>query len=541
MKNTGFNRAVAALAAVAHRFDGDAAHEAKQRTLKLVHRTALQDSPALTRYHDLLLFLLAHPSDQTMVDLIETEIVRLEQFLRKTRGRHSKYLQNQGLPWVNMVMSFSHDATRWLLDHPHCKIDIDSFSDEAPADLNAILKLTLSTAEHSETTMGLENDTLLDSLGVRKNQRLRFIVNEIDRFDPRPYLKDHLYESLGLFSLLTPTNKQFSKAFNRLPMRGQPYWQRKLLRDYDPRQLIEMPLPAPRNLRNRKALEEMIRVIQNTMILTCRETDPATYLDPRTLRVVDLEHGLTVAVFSMTPKRQLALESYVGFTLFKNGLAAAYGGAWLLGPRAAFGMNIFEPYRGGESGFMMCQLLRAYRQLFGASYFEVDAYQFGLNNPEGLKSGAFWFYYRHGFRPLDPALAALAERERAKMRRQPGYRSSERTLLRFTQSDVALNLEPRLPPNSYALLKPVTGMIARRYGGDRHTAELACMAAFEKATGRFGDMTEETRLFALEMALVAEANKITDPRRLKALRQQVDCRASDIYAYQRGWIDYFKQ
>ena len=64
-------------------------------------------------------------------------------------------------------------------------------------------------------------------------------------------------------------------------------------------------------------------------------------------------------------------------------------------------MNIFEPYRGGESGFMMCQVLRVYRQRFGVRFFEVDATQFGLDNPDGIASGAFWFYYRHGFRPLD--------------------------------------------------------------------------------------------------------------------------------------------
>ena len=61
------------------------------------------------------------------------------------------------------------------------------------------------------------------------------------------------------------------------------------------------------------------------MALTGRETDPATYLDARSLRIFDLERGLSVAIFGMTPERQLVLESYVGFTLFKNGLPVAYG------------------------------------------------------------------------------------------------------------------------------------------------------------------------------------------------------------------------
>jgi hypothetical protein len=179
--------------------------------------------------------------------------------------------------------------------------------------------------------------------------------------------------------------------------------------------LMNQPLPPPRRL-GADARAELVRVLRNTMALTSRETDPATYLDARALRVYALERGLAVALFGMTPERQLPLESYVGFTLFKNGLPVAYGGAWVMGERAAFGMNIFEPFRGGESGFMMCQVLRAYRQAFKVRYFEVDAHQFGLDNPDGIASGAFWFYYRHGFRPLSAPLQRLALQEEAHRR-----------------------------------------------------------------------------------------------------------------------------
>jgi hypothetical protein len=176
--------------------------------------------------------------------------------------------------------------------------------------------------------------------------------------------------------------------------------------------LMNQPLPPPRRL-GADARAELVRVLRNTMALTSRETDPATYLDARALRVYALERGLAVALFGMTPERQLPLESYVGFTLFKNGLPVAYGGAWVMGERAAFGMNIFEPFRGGESGFMMCQVLRAYRQAFKVRYFEVDAHQFGLDNPDGIASGAFWFYYRHGFRPLSAPLRAWRYKKRS--------------------------------------------------------------------------------------------------------------------------------
>ena len=119
------------------------------------------------------------------------------------------------------------------------------------------------------------------------------------------------------------------------------------------------------------------------MVLTGRETDTSTYMDENSFRLFELERGISVAIYGMTPERQLPLESYVGYTLFKNGFPAAYGGAWVFGERSLFGINVFEQFRGGESGFILCQLLRVYRQAFNVNYFEVEPYQFGLDNPEG--------------------------------------------------------------------------------------------------------------------------------------------------------------
>ncbi len=198
--------------------------------------------------------------------------------------------------------------------------------------------------------------------------------------------------------------------------------QKDIVKKFDVAGLIDTPLPAPRAMSPAER-DEAILVLKNTMALTVRETDPCTYLEPGSLRIVDLERGLACAIFGMTPDRQLPLESYVGFTLFKNGLPVAYGGSWIFGPRAAFGMNIFEPYRGGESGTMMAQVLRTYRQTFRVDYFEVDAHQFGLDNPDGIASGAYWFYHRHGFRSIAATLDALAASEKARIERRPGYRS----------------------------------------------------------------------------------------------------------------------
>lgn len=140
---------------------------------------------------------------------------------------------------------------------------------------------------------------------------------------------------------------------------------------------------------------------------------------------------------------------------------------------------------------------------------------------------------------MDAALARLAERERAKMQRQPKHRSSKQTLLRFTGSNVSLNFDSRKPTHPLDLMTPVTRMISRRFGGDRLAAERECLAQFEAATGSLSRLASGARPFVLEMALVAQANGITDSAGLAILRRQAECRPKDLFRYQKGWFEFF--
>jgi hypothetical protein len=184
-------------------------------------------------------------------------------------------------------------------------------------------------------------------------------------------------------------------------------------------------------------------------------------------------------------------------------------------------------------------VLRTYRQLFGVSFFEVDASQFGRDNPEGIASGAFWFYYRHGFRPLDRALAALATQERQRNARRPGRRSSERTLIRLADSNMALGFAGAPPPHVYTLGARVTRLIARRHGGDRAAAEKASIRAFLARTGRLRVRDAGQRRVLAEVALLAAALGIEDTRRLGVLRQMVTVKPRDLFAYQRLCLQFF--
>jgi hypothetical protein len=297
-------------------------------------------------------------------------------------------------------------------------------------------------------------------------------------------------------------------------------------------------LPEPIQLTERRRAE-LIRVVKLAMVLSDRETDPVTYMDEGTIRLYELDRGISVAIHGMVPSRQLPLESYIGYTLFKNGFPVAYGGAWIFGERADFGINIFEAFRGGESGYIMCQLLRVFRQVFKVSRFEIEPYQFGLDNPDGIATGAFWFYHKHGFRPTDPVLLELAGKEEERRRKRKGYRTSARTLTRFTGSNMALVFSDGMPTGVYDITDKVKHMIRSRYKGNRARAVSESVRNFLARSGATPGGVEVEAPVMEEVALWAEAMRVTKPEQIELLLRMITVKPADPYLYHDLLLQFF--
>lgn len=524
-----FVTAVAALRNVAHRFDAASVVQ-HGALLSVTRKMALHASASLLAYYECLLFMRANPATPQILAKVDAELRRIQAYLWKRRGRQTAILRNSGLPFTETVMSFSHDCTRWLLQHADCRVALEEYAD-ATLDLNTVLRLTLPLLERPHTTAELSNAELCAELGITEPRTVHSLVAELGRFDEQPFVKDHLFDALGVYVRVTPTAGRFSTAGNRLRM-PRTFFHGAPSPPFDPSELMNRALPRRRRL-GRSERDDVVTVIRNAMALTSRETDPATYCDARSLRLFDLERGISVAIFGMTADRQLGLESYVGFTAFKNGTPAAYGGAWVLGQRAEFGMNIFEPYRGGESGYLMCQLLRVYRETFDLSHVEVDAHQFGLDNPDGIDSGAFWFYYKYGFRPVDRALASLARKEKTRLGTRRGLRTPKSMLRTFTGSNVALQFAHGTPPVLATIRDRVTRMVRREFQGDRVLAEHECTRRFVSTTSVPKRLSGTQRTVVSEMALIAHALGVADAKRLGLLAAMAAAKPRDLYRYQQ--------
>jgi len=84
--------------------------------------------------------------------------------------------------------------------------------------------------------------------------------------------------------------------------------------------------------------------------------------------------------------------------------------------------------------------MRVYHQLTGCSRYIANPYQFGADNDEALQSGAFWFYYRLGYRPVDATVRKLAKTEWHRVCSDKMHRSNIRTLRRLASCDMHFTL-----------------------------------------------------------------------------------------------------
>jgi hypothetical protein len=525
---SSFNQRVKKIREIVNRFDAES-NKLKISLIRDIAADKIVFNDALAEYHECLLFIMSFPSDEKTRSLAEREVLRISDLLKKQAEKTKELFVNSGIPFCKYRAAYSHDCTRWLLSHPDCSVAIHEIENTS-FDLNTALKVTLPSQLRSETTAGSENEALLFELMPDEKLQLKYLINELSRLDSVPYIKDHYYEGLGIRTDITPKSKSLSKAFNRIAI-PETFYHNEIIKRFDVAELLNRKLPDEAVLSPAEK-EKLIRVIKNSMMITERETDPATYLKVDSLRLFHLERGVSVALYGMPPERQLPMESYLGYTLFKNGYPAAYAGGWVFGWRADYGLNIYDQFRGGESAYMVAQVLRVYRQLFHVNYFQVEASQFGLDNPEGIETGVFWFYYKLGFRPNTPELRQLAKSEQLKILTRKGYRSSEKTLLKFTESNISLNLGKSVQPGVYDITSKVKSMIIKKYRGNSIRAEKECVADFLAKTNCKDSFSNAEFEVLKEVSLWAAAMNITDSSKLNLMLETVRLKPVDEYKYQ---------
>lgn len=464
-----------ALRRLSRDFDGVSAAR-KAEAIDALSRRAPGDDDALVAFHDALLFLLAYPQTEALraqaLRALEAVADQVEAIAAQAGDEPlSDALHGSGLPGTRIAVTFNLQVARWLSRRFPRDAGLHAVRG-AVAGLRRILSQTLPPIEFE--TLAVDPDDAQDYLAElgadRAPDALAWLIGQCDALAVPERLRRKLYDDLECFVRIASTRDGLSRTTLRGLDRPIFFHTAPLARREDARRLLDEPLPDEIAL-DADDRDRLLTAARGLLALLGRQTDPISDCDGRGVYAYDLGRGVVVALFSAAPADRPPLDSHVGMTLFKNGLPVAYGGGWPYLGTCKIGINIFEPYRGGESHFLFLSVLRAYRWLFGVQRFIVERYQFGRNNPEGIASAAYWFYYRLGFRSMRGDLDALAGAEWETLSTRKGYATPRETLLAFTEA----HMELRLPgcPEGYDYADPadlsraVTTAIVRDYDGDR--------------------------------------------------------------------------
>lgn len=453
----------------------------KLNLLKRLSKERILDQKQLAAYHDLLCFLLAYPENATLRNLCDRELRdfgrRVDSYKAGSRDKQGRRLVNSGITNTTIEFPFGYDALLLLHKwYPRTvEIDWDDLSDEEKSGIFEMLPLLVGWVENDT----LDNDAYFDeptwleaARGKQTPSDLGTLLRLLARSRQPLDVQRLLYEKLNLNVTWQLTDQSASRTLSRVPT-GRVYYQRSNLlgRSKDLRRQLLRPATPMQRLsptQGRKA----VRLINEMLAVRYRELFPITFASPAEVYVAKPGRGVQLFLFGSAAEIRLPLEANFGAMLVRNGVPIGYGIGACLFDRVEIAINIFPTFRSGESAFIMEHFFRLFYHHFGSRLFLVRSRQMGDGDDEPLKSGAFWFYYKLGFRAVKARIRKLAEEEFQVIKARQGYRSPLSKLRQLSKSDVFLHIKPELMGGYEELSlvnlgKVVTRYFAENYDGDR--------------------------------------------------------------------------
>lgn len=494
-----------------------------ERLLAALGRRRFPDPESLVRFHDALLFLRAYPHSPTVLRRTESLLNSFWQRVQTLRAAdvdlslfQDEQFSGVAGAWLEDTLNF--DVARWLARRFPGRVTIRWDEHQQEQRL---------AAGWSRFFPLLEEDAFVEAdvpyrtwLGSARGRQpeLAWLLERFDRLPLGGEEKSELYDALELPVRWEVGNARASRTRNwRRP--GRVFYHREpLIRRRDvslARELASPPIPVRRLSRSRG--EEVQHLIREIMAVRYRQLYGTTLGDPAQVFQADVGRGVQIFLWGLKPERRLPLRAYLaGFTL-KNGVPVNYIEAIGLFEWAEIGFNTFYAYRDGESAWLYARTLRLLRQLLGLRCFSVYPYQLGDGNEEAIDSGAFWFYWKLGFRPGRQDLRGLAEREARKIAAAPAYRTPARTLRRLAKGHVFYEL-PEAEAGAWHTFQmrqigfAVNRRMARDFGGDSATMRrrLSMRMARRLGVRLDGWQVMERRAFedfALVLALVPDLGR----------------------------------
>lgn len=425
---------------IRNRFDS-AASRKKLELLQSLNDIKARTCRELQRLHSALCFIRAFPDTVAHYRQARYQLLSFENRVCRLPVAARSALWDSGIVGTPIHYAFSFEVASWMARRVPGAVSIDWEDIDDTSRLDELLEHLLQPSEGDYFDSGLVSSKEWIDLAAAGTAGTDFdwLLAQLrqERYLP---IWSQLYNAAELPLVWDLRSAALSKSLNVAPARRIRTRSRGMRKRVGTvKKEIMRPLDSLRKL-SRRAASKLIDVAMASLAVRHRETIHFNHANPKEVYLADVGEGVSIAVFGLQQEYRYPLECTMGYLILSNGAPVGYGGASTIFRQINTGINIFDEYRGSEASFLWIQVMRVYHHLFGCTRFIANAYQFGSENTEALQSGAFWFYYRLGYRPVLPAIRKLAQRESKRMRRDKGYRNDLRTLRRLASCDMHLAL-----------------------------------------------------------------------------------------------------
>jgi hypothetical protein len=475
---------LAALERLRSKYGDDA--DLKRELVERLAQTRFTSSATVRRLYEALCFLRAYPDDANLLAAVARSLDTFGSRPDVRRFRHS--LEDSGIAGTAINYRFFWPTARWASEQWPERLSVDWDEWEGSEALPALLPLVLPYAE----SLGLDEAELsprewIDTLRGDCPDA-RFLIERMERLPGDDFTREKAYDMLDVPLRLAPGASTPARGSDVFPVEEVVFHSEPLAR-HRPDLAEEIARP-PVSIAEMTPADgrRLIDLARRSMVTRSRDLDGFAQADPDDARWVDCGDGLAFGLLGLRPRRRLLLESSYAALTLKNGVPIGYVLVSALYGSAAIAYNVFETFRGAEAAQVLGRVLAMARAVFGCDTFSIDPYQLGHGNAEGLASGAWWFYYKLGFRPRDPEVKRLLRGELRAMDRDPKHRSAVQTLeglasanLYYESGNSRDDIIGEIPLGAIGLA--ISRWLAARYGADRELGLRECAASAGEALG----------------------------------------------------------
>ena len=429
------------LYAIRNQYGSDEAVE-KLALLDALDDLESRSATDLGRLHLALCFLRAFPDNRRVLDRVTAALDGFTSRVTRLGEGERKRLVDTGIAGTTLHYPFSYEVSAWLASKFPGVAAIDWAAFDEPARFEELLEHVLHHAETDYYDSGRVStrDWLDLAAAHRPGSDVDWLMSELHDRRHHARFWTSLYNAAEVPLVCTLAETGLSRTRNifpcgRIHFRTTPM-QAGVIR---PKAEIGRRIRSVKRL-DRKGGQALLDVAMASLAVRHRETIHFNCANPAEVWIADVGRGVQVAATGLLPEHRYPLECTMGFLILSNGVPIGYGGSSMLFRQANTGINIFEEYRGSEAAWLWAQVMRVFHALSGCTRFVANPYQFGSENTEALKSGAFWFYYRLGYRPVAADVRKLARSEFAKVARGKGYRTPVGVLRKLAVCDMHLTL-----------------------------------------------------------------------------------------------------